>query len=77
MEALGIIGTLFILVAFLQKGELKIRILDLVGAILFIIYGITIGSFSTIFLNGALVIIQIIFIIKLKEAEHGGKEVTG
>ena len=74
MEWLGITGTLCILIAFLQKGELKIRTLDLIGAILFVIYGITIASFSTIFLNTALIIIQIIFIYKLKEEKKHGKE---
>lgn len=75
MEALGIIGTVFILIAFLQKGELKIRMLDLVGAVLFVIYGITIASFSTILLNSALIIIQFIFILRLKEeSTNGSKE---
>lgn len=74
MEWLGIAGTLCILIAFLQKGELKIRILDLIGAVLFVIYGITIASFSTIFLNTALIIIQLIFIHKLKEEKKHGKE---
>lgn len=73
MEWLGILGTIFILVAFVQKGELRIRVLDLIGAILFVIYGITIASFSTIILNVALVIIQIIFIVRLKEELSNGK----
>lgn len=66
MEIIGIIGTLFIILAFTLNGELKIRIFDLIGAILFVIYGITIGSFSTILLNGMLIVIQIYKIIKLK-----------
>lgn len=73
MEWIGIAGTLCILIAFLQKGELKIRTLDLIGAILFVIYGITIASFSTILLNMALIVIQLIFIYKLKEEYNNGK----
>lgn len=65
MEIIGIIATLFIVLAFIQNGEFKIRILDLIGAILFIIYGITISSFSTVLLNGILVIIQIYKMYKL------------
>lgn len=59
MELIGITGTLFIIIAFTLSGELKIRIFDLVGATLFIIYGVMIHSFSTILLNGVLVLIQI------------------
>lgn len=67
MEILGILGTLFIIVAFILNGELKIRIFDLIGAILFVIYGITISSFSTILLNTILIIIQVYKIYKLRE----------
>ena len=75
MELLGIIGTICILIAFLQKGELKIRMFDLLGAFLFVVYGISIASFSTVLLNVALIIIQIIFIIKLlKEESNNGKD---
>lgn len=59
IEIIGIIATLFIICAFLQNGEGRIRTLDLIGAILFIIYGVCIRSFSTILLNGILVGVQI------------------
>lgn len=39
MERIGIAGTLFIILAFTMNGERKIRIFDLIGALLFIIYG--------------------------------------
>jgi len=58
MEWLGILGTLFIIAAFTMNGERKIRVLDAIGAVLFIIYGITINSFSTILLNTVLVVVQ-------------------
>ena len=57
-EILGILATLFILVAFLQSGELRIRIFDSIGATLFILYGLLIHSFSTVLLNSILIIIQ-------------------
>ena len=69
IEVIGIVATLFIVIAFSLNGELKIRIFDLVGAILFILYGSLICSFSTILLNGILVGIQIFKIIKLKKKE--------
>ena len=71
MEVIGIIGTLVILLAFVMNGEVKIRLFDLLGAVLFIIYGITISSFSTILLNVALVIVQLFKLNKLrKESIH-------
>lgn len=58
MEWIGIAGTLLIILAFTMNGERKIRIFDLIGALLFIIYGVTIRSFSTILLNVVLVVVQ-------------------
>lgn len=67
VELIGIIATVFIVVAFSMDGEKKIRILDLVGAILFVIYGLLIKSFSTCLLNLILVGVQIYKLVKLQE----------
>ena len=70
MEFIGIFGTLFIILAFIMNGEFKIRIFDLIGAILFVIYGITINSFSTILLNGILIIIQLYKLVNLRRINN-------
>ena len=67
-EIIGIITTLFIVVAFMQTGEAKIRILDGIGAILFVIYGFCIHSFSTILLNCILIGVQIYKLVKLRRS---------
>lgn len=64
-EWIGVLGTTFIVIAFMQTGEKKIRILDAVGAVAFVIYGVTIHSFSTIFLNSILIGVQIYNLLKL------------
>lgn len=66
-EFIGIIATMLILVGFLSNSEKKIRLFDMAGAILFILYGALIGSLSNILLNGILVIIHI---IKLRRLNH-------
>lgn len=66
MEIIGIFATLFIIVAFLSDDEFQIRAFDLIGALLFIVYGLTIKSFSTILLNFVLTIIQIYKLYNLR-----------
>lgn len=66
-EIIGITATVIILIAFLMKGEKKIRIIDSIGAFVFIIYGILIGSVSNILLNSALLIINVYNIYKLNK----------
>jgi hypothetical protein len=66
IEIIGWIATLFIIVSFIQKDIIKLRIFSLVGAILWVIYGFLIMSYSIIFLNIIIVLIQIFYILKLK-----------
>ena len=63
-EIIGTCASLIVLVSFLMKGEKSIRLVNIVGAILFVIYGLLIGAFSVWFLNGALVLIHIYKLIK-------------
>lgn len=66
IEVLGILASLFIILAFLFKDIRIIRILDCVGALLYVIYGILIHSSANIFLNTVLILIQIYRLIELK-----------
>ena len=58
-EILGILGTIFVLVSFLQKNEIKIRQINILGAGLFAIYGFLTKTHSTAILNIALIIIHL------------------
>lgn len=66
IEFLGILATLFVLLSFLMKRVEAIRTINIVGAVMFVIYGIFIKSLSTWLLNAVLVIIHTIYLIKYK-----------
>ena len=66
IEILGIVASLFIILAFLFKDVKIIRILDTVGALLYVVYGILIHSRANICLNTVLILIQIYRLIELK-----------
>ena len=73
-EIIGIAGSFLIIIAFLMKGEKNIRVMDAVGALLFVIYGCLIGSFSTVLLNTVLIAVQIINLRRiLKDSSKQGK----
>ena len=59
IEILGTIASVIVLLSFLMKGETKIRIVNILGALMFVIYGISINAFSIWFLNGMLIIVHI------------------
>ena len=61
METLDIVGwaaTLFIIISFLINNMLWLRIINMVGAALWLTYGIIDTSYSIIFLNVIIVSIQ-------------------
>ena len=63
METLDIVGwaaTLFIIISFLINNMLWLRIINMVGAALWLTYGIIDTSYSIIFLN--VIIVSIVLI---------------
>lgn len=64
IELIGITGTLFILLSFVKTGEKRIRRLNLVGSIIYVIYGVLINSFSTTVLNIIMIFIHIYYLKK-------------
>lgn len=72
-EIIGLAASSFILLSFLLKGEKKIRIINSIGCIIFIIYGILINALSVWLLNSITLIVQIIRIIQMTTEIQGKK----
>ena len=66
-EVIGVLASIMVLISFIMNGEKKIRIINIFGATLFVIYGILINAFSVWFLNGALLLLHIYKLIKLNK----------
>ena len=69
VEIIGISATLFVLFSFLFSEEKHIRIVNIVGALLFVIYGIAINALSVSLLNLILIVIHICKLYK-----NGGRK---
>ena len=65
LELIGWIGNVFVVISFLNNDTLKLRSYNLVGASLWLVYGIVAGSFSIIFLNVVVISIQIVKITRI------------
>jgi len=69
-EILGMIASLILLISMAlpsthRKQNIIMRIINIVGSALMIIYGFKIMSYCTIFMNIVIIIIHIYYIIKL------------
>ena len=74
IELIGIFATVIILVAMsikttTYKGDVWMRIINLIGSAVFVVYGVLLPAISTAILNAALVIVNIVHIVILKK-EH-------
>ena len=65
-EIIGGIATIFVILSFLMRDERKIRIINIFGAILFVIYGLGINAFSTAVLNAVLVLVHLYYLTHKK-----------
>jgi hypothetical protein len=61
-EIIGLTATLFVLLSFLMKRIELVRIINIIGAALFVVYGLGINALSTWLLNAILIVIHIVYL---------------
>ncbi len=65
IEAIGYVGSALVLVSMLMTSVVRLRIINLIGSIIFALYAIAIGSYPTAIMNIALAIINIYHLYKI------------
>ena len=63
-EWLGIVASIFILVSFLTSNQIKTRIINSIGCVVFVVYGFLLPTYSTAFMNAAMLVVHAVFLIK-------------
>lgn len=66
VDLIGWVATLLIIFSFLQKKMLRLRLLSLVGALFWMVWGFISSSWSVVFLNVVISIIQVYWIFKIR-----------
>ncbi len=64
IDLIGYIATAFILISFCVKDMVSLRIINSVGSVLWIWYGISIKSNPTIFVNLAVLVIHLVWLMR-------------
>lgn len=65
LELIGYFASILILTSLLMGSAVKLRVLNGIGALVFTVYGILIGSYPTAFLNGVSALVDVYFVVKL------------
>ena len=63
-EIIGFTGSLFVILSYIFKDMTKLRIVNMIGCVVWIIYGLLIHSYSTIFTNLVIMIIHIVNMVR-------------
>ena len=66
MELIGWIATIFIIISFIQKDMFRLRLLSLVGAGFWIVYGLIAETWSIVFLNVVIFLIQVYWLRRIR-----------
>lgn len=67
-DIIGYIGSAVVLLSFLMKDIVKLRVLNTIGCLIFVVYGVLLNfSVPIILTNSVIVLINIFFLMKRKE----------
>ena len=72
-EVIGYVGSAFVLASFLMASVVRLRVINSVGCIVSVIYGLLIHAYPTVIMNAALLLINIFFLLRMskqKSAEY-------
>ena len=69
IEWVGYLASIVIAISLIMSDIVKLRIINTVGCILFVIYGIAVGAYPVAFTNLLIVFINSYYLYKLKFAK--------
>ena len=69
IEIVGYVGSALVLISFLMSSVVKLRIVNLIGSLIFAVYALIIKSYPTAVMNLCLVGINLYFLWKLRHSD--------
>ena len=65
MDFIGYAASAFVLLSFVMKKMILLRIINVIGCSLFVIYGVLLWSFPIILTNVAIVLVNTYFVVRI------------
>jgi len=65
IEIIGYIGSLLVAISLTMKSLLRLRIINLFGALFFMGYGLLLHAYPVVFLNGLIVCIDVYYLVQM------------
>lgn len=77
IEMLGYFSSALVLCSFLMSSVVKLRVINSIGSIIFVVYAFIIASYPTALMNLCLVGINIYYLVRLRKTDRHYKLVEG
>ena len=65
VELIGYLGSILVAISLTMRSLLRLRIINLIGALFFTFYGILLGAYPVAFLNGLIVLIDLYYLFQM------------
>ena len=65
VELIGYLGSILVAISLMMKSLLRLRIINLFGALFFTLYGVLLGAYPVAFLNGIIVCIDLYYLFQM------------
>ena len=65
VELIGYLGSILVAISLMMKSLLRLRVINLFGALFFTIYGVLLGAYPVAFLNGIIVCIDLYYLFQM------------
>ena len=65
VELIGYLGSILVAISLMMKSLLRLRIINLIGALFFTIYGVLLGAYPVAFVNGIIVCIDLYYLVQM------------
>lgn len=65
VELIGYLGSILVAISLMMKSLLRLRLINLFGALFFTIYGVLLGAYPVAVLNGLIVCIDVYYLIQM------------
>jgi hypothetical protein len=71
LEILGYVASVLVAVSLMMRSILRLRVINLIGAICFTVYGVLISAYPVAAVNGVIALINVYFLFQMTRArEH-------
>lgn len=70
VEIIGYVASALLLLAMMMTSVIRLRIINTMGCILYIVYGLCIGSYPVALMNTAIACVNIVYIVRNRFMKH-------